>query len=135
MRQAVFWAAVLVWLAAAPEFAAAQPMNNMPGMAPAHRIPGATFAPSNGAAQEDQTAMKKMMEGMDAPYTGNPDRDFVVHMLAHHQGAVDMCVIEDKYGSDPSLRSLCHQIILAQQKEIRFMQSWLARHPAAPVKP
>jgi uncharacterized protein (DUF305 family) len=133
-------AAVLVWLAAVPGFAAAQPMANMGPPAPAapHRIPGAAFAPANGATQEYQSAMKKMMAGMDVPYTGNADHDFVVHMMPHHQGAVDMCMTEEQYGIDPSLKSLCRRIIAAQQKEILLMQSWLDRNssvPPAPIKP
>jgi uncharacterized protein (DUF305 family) len=70
-----------------------------------------------------------MMEGMNAPYTGDPDHDFVTHMAPHHQGAIDMAEIELKYGSDAKLKQLAARIISAQQREIAFMQTWLEKHP------
>jgi uncharacterized protein (DUF305 family) len=87
-------------------------------------------APAGEAAstRDYRAAMAKMMHGMDIPYTGDADRDFVAGMLPHHQGAVDMARIELRDGHDPELRKLAEGIIAAQEKEIAFMQAWQARH-------
>ena len=63
-----------------------------------------------------------------AHYTGDTDHDFVVNMIPHHQGAVDMAEVELKYGSDPQLKKLAQDIVAAQRQEIAFMKSWLAAH-------
>jgi uncharacterized protein (DUF305 family) len=76
-----------------------------------------------------QAADHSMMTGMsDVQYTGNADRDFVAHMIPHHQGAVAMAKVELKYGKDEKLRALARQIIASQNKEITFMKQWLATH-------
>ena len=90
---------------------------------------GMSFVPMNPAIEADHSAMDKMMAGMDKPYTGDPDQDFVSHMLPHHQGAVDMAQAELKYGKDPKLRQLAGRIVAAQQDEMSFMQAWQKKHP------
>lgn len=84
------------------------------------------------AVQAFKAADKHMMEQMSAGYTGNTDQDFVTHMLPHHEGAVAMAKIELQYGKDPVLKQLARNIIQAQDKEIKFMKAWQAKHPAKP---
>ncbi len=100
--------------------ALAQPMR---GMAPA-------FVPMSPAIQAYQDAMKKMMDAMNGPYTGDADRDFATHMIPHHQGATDMAQIELTYGTDPKMRKLAADVVAAQKREIAGMQAWLVAHPA-----
>lgn len=69
------------------------------------------------------------MKGMSSlPYTGDADKDFVSHMMPHHQGANEMAKVELKYGKDPELERLARNIINAQHDEIGFMQRWQAKH-------
>jgi uncharacterized protein (DUF305 family) len=76
-----------------------------------------------------QAADRSMMAGMsDVQYSGDTDRDFVAHMIPHHQGAVAMAKVELKYGKDKKMRALARQIIASQDKEITFMKQWLATH-------
>ncbi|MBD3887110.1 DUF305 domain-containing protein [Phormidium tenue FACHB-886] len=76
----------------------------------------------NQALISMNTAMSRV------PMTGNPDVDFAVMMIPHHQGAVDMAKAELRYGTDSRLRRLAQEIIVTQQSEIALMQLIL-EHP------
>ena len=73
-------------------------------------------------------SMQTMMKNMSVKPTGNPDRDFVLMMAPHHQGAIDMAKVELQYGTDPELRQLASDIIAAQEKEIAQMKQWLEKN-------
>ena len=81
---------------------------------------------SSTAAYMDVDA--KMHQAMMVHYTGDADVDFLRAMIPHHQGAVDMANVVLKYGSDPDVRMLAGDIVKAQEKEIKWMQDWLAKH-------
>ena len=51
-------------------------------------------------------SMQKMMKDMDVKPTGKTDKDFVMMMMPHHQGAIDMAKVELQYGKDPMLRKM-----------------------------
>ena len=80
---------------------------------------------TSAADQAFAASMKTMMSGMNVKPTGKPDEDFVLMMIPHHQGAVDMAKIELRYGTDPELRQLATDIVAAQDKEIAQMKAWL----------
>jgi uncharacterized protein (DUF305 family) len=100
-------------------------------------------APTEFTASTDKTfdqlmgdAMSVMHKGMhSAPYTGDPDRDFVTMMIPHHQGAIDMAKALLLYGKDPQMRRLAQEIITDQESEIQLMQLWLKRHGANSQNP
>jgi uncharacterized protein (DUF305 family) len=71
---------------------------------------------------ENAAAMKRMMADMAVKPTGDVDRDFVAMMVPHHQGAVDMAKAELRYGHNEQLRRLAHEIVAAQQQEIKVMR-------------
>jgi uncharacterized protein (DUF305 family) len=73
-------------------------------------------------------SMKTMMNGMNVKPTGKPDKDFVLMMMPHHQGAIDMAKVELQYGTDPELRQLATDIVAAQEKEIAQMKAWLEKN-------
>ncbi len=73
-------------------------------------------------------SMQKMMKAMMMKPTGNPDKDFVMMMMPHHQGAIDMAKVELQYGKDPMLRKLATGIVAAQEQEIAEMKAWLAKN-------
>ena len=47
-------------------------------------------------------------------------------MIPHHQGAVDMAIVELRYGKDERLRRLAQGIIVEQQQEVVVMRDILA---------
>ena len=72
--------------------------------------------------KENDAAMTKMMNDMAAKPTGDIDRDFVAMMSPHHQGAIDMAVIELRYGKNEQLRRIAQEIIVDQMQEIAAMK-------------
>jgi uncharacterized protein (DUF305 family) len=57
--------------------------------------------------------------------SGNIDRDFIRMMIPHHQGAIDMALVQLKYGHDEKLKRLAQSIIVEQGQEIAYMRSLL----------
>ncbi|SFV28776.1 protein of unknown function [Devosia crocina] len=72
-----------------------------------------------------------MMRGMTA---ADFQTAFVCSMIPHHQGAVEMAQVAQRYASDPWIKMFAQEIITAQQVEIAEMQAWLARAPAASMQ-
>ncbi|MFL4974906.1 MAG: DUF305 domain-containing protein [Microvirga sp.] len=84
------------------------------------------------AVAEYQGAHHKMMRDMSVPYTGDPDVDFRVQMIPHHQGAIDMARVALRHATDPWTRQMAEGVIVEQQREIAEMQQWLARRGVTP---
>jgi uncharacterized protein (DUF305 family) len=74
-------------------------------------------------------AHHRMMGGMSVEMTGDADKDFVLMMIPHHEGAVDMAKVELQNGKDPQLRALAEKIVAAQETEIAEMKAWLEKNP------
>ena len=85
---------------------------------------------STPATAEFQAAHERMMRNMALPYTGDPDVDFRVQMIPHHQGAIDMARAAMRHAKDPWTRQLAESVIVEQQREIAEMQAWLAKRGA-----
>ncbi|MDQ3019050.1 MAG: DUF305 domain-containing protein [Bacteroidota bacterium] len=72
----------------------------------------------------------KLMESMksmsddDMKMTGDADKDFVMMMIPHHEGAIEMSEVEIKYGSDPEIKKMAQDIIKKQEAEIEQMEEW-----------
>jgi len=91
-------------------------------------LAAAAQAPAVIAAFMD--AHHRMMHDMDAVKpTGDADKDFIMMMIPHHQGAIDMAKVELQYGRDAMLKAMAQDIITSQQREIEEMKKWQAAHP------
>jgi hypothetical protein len=76
-------------------------------------------------------AMSNMMTGMAITPSGDTDRDFVHMMVPHHRGAIDMAVLEIRYGKNSILKRLAQEVIVDQLQEITAM--YLAIHESLPA--
>jgi uncharacterized protein (DUF305 family) len=76
-------------------------------------------------------AMARMHTGMHVEPSGDVDRDFARMMVPHHQGAIDMAILELRFGHDQRLRRLAQAIVVEQGQEIQLMQSILTGGGAA----
>jgi uncharacterized protein (DUF305 family) len=78
-----------------------------------------------------EEAITVMNRGMkEASMTGDPDYDFALMMIPHHQGAIDMAKVELLYGKNPVLRRLAQEIIVTQTSEIAVMEAELKKYPS-----
>ena len=84
---------------------------------------------------QNRPAMDRMMAGMDIRPSHDVDRDFAAMMIPHHQGAIDMAVLELRYGRNEQLRRIAQEIIVDQQQEIAAMRLALGQPlpPSAPA--
>jgi uncharacterized protein (DUF305 family) len=83
------------------------------------------------------TIMHTMMKQMDAMTpTQDPDNDFAMMMVMHHQGAINMSQEELKSGTNADMKAMAQRIIDSQQKEIAQFQAFLSSHqPQSPAVP
>jgi hypothetical protein len=78
---------------------------------------------AQGAYQEAMHAMHTpMMMGLNHP---DADKAFVLSMIPHHQGALDMARIQLKFGKDRKMRRLAFDILRSQHIEVLQMERWL----------
>jgi uncharacterized protein (DUF305 family) len=68
-------------------------------------------------------AMMRSMESLEP--TGNPDADFLLMMIPHHQSAIDMARVELEQGQDEATRAMAQRIIDSQEAEIAEMRARL----------
>ena len=57
---------------------------------------------------------------------GEPNADFALMMIPHHQSAIDMAEAYLDHGDDPELTTLANEVITEQTREIDFLENWLA---------
>jgi uncharacterized protein (DUF305 family) len=87
----------------------------------------APVAASSDYQAEALAMYKQMMDRMQMEPSGDPDKDFVMMMIPHHQRAIDMAQLELKYGKDKKLLAMAKKIVSAQENEIKEMQAWQAK--------
>ena len=122
----IFFVSVFVagiWLSASPGLALEMGHQHTQS----ENLPG-KFIASKDRSYDDLVGeamgiMNRDMHSMRV--THDPDTDFVVMMMPHHQGAIDMAKALLLHGKDPELRNLALQIITDQQTEIDQMKAWL----------
>ena len=84
------------------------------------------------AMQALMQPMHDMMMNMPMASSGNPDADFLLMMIPHHQSAIEMARVELEQGADEETRAMAQAIIDAQEAEIAEMRTMLERMGVEP---
>lgn len=77
-------------------------------------------------AQMAKAEMDTMMTAFKRDCQGDCDQAYLTHMIAHHQGAVDMAQMAQQQAVHSELRQLAGKMIETQRKEIAQFQQWLS---------
>jgi uncharacterized protein (DUF305 family) len=94
-------------------------------LAPAARTSEQDPDRADGFRSMMNEATARMHDSMHVPFSGDADRDFARMMIAHHQGAIDMALVELRYGKDERLKRLAQEIVVTQRQEIDVMHQAL----------
>ncbi|MGG7179397.1 DUF305 domain-containing protein [Clostridium paraputrificum] len=82
---------------------------------------------------EYNTIFNTMKKGMnDAPNTGNVNLDFVVEMIPHHEGGINMAKAIIKYGSNPAVKKIAENIVTSQEAQIPIMMELKSKFEKEP---
>jgi hypothetical protein len=108
---------------------AGERLTHTPNAEHPHGIQGAAGGTAIGAPTAE-AAYRLAMDRMHGPMmqgaaNADPDAAFVLGMIPHHQGAVDMSEIVLKFGKDPRNQHFAREIINTQTREINEMREWL----------
>ncbi len=75
-------------------------------------------------------SMERMMADMTAMLANKEgesfDKEFLIQMTVHHEGAIEMAKMAIEKSSSAEIKSLAEKIIAAQEAEIEQMKSWQA---------
>ena len=107
---------------------AGERMTHTPNPEYPHGMHGAAAAST--VAPTAEAANRAAMDRMHGPMMqgiahADPDTAFVLGMIPHHQGAIDMAETVLKFGKDAKNQHLAREIIAAQKREIGEMREWL----------
>ncbi len=107
-------------------------MNNMKNMSGMHKMPNGEMMMNDGSPMNmdmgDMT-MNQMVDDMKGKTGKDLEKAFLIGMVPHHQGAVDMAnlLLKDNRIS-PEVANFAKAIITAQEKEINMMNTWLKKY-------
>lgn len=96
------------------------------------QAPGSKFC-SDKSLDSMDTIMNKMTQSLNAKTGDDFDKEFLLQMMLHHEGAVEMAKQVLAQSKREDLKAFAQQIIDSQNKEIDQMKSWQANwfSPAA----
>ena len=87
-----------------------------------------------GYNEEYNIIFNNMMKAMNAaPNTGNVNLDFVLEMIPHHEGGINMAKAIVKYGSNPNVKKIAENIIKSQEAQIPIMQELKTKFEKEPL--
>lgn len=121
-------------------------MNAMPGAAAmqANQFPAPQVqVPPTPAAQATAWTYSRLVNILNQPLTGAPDKDFLQGMIAQHEAGIDLARIELLHGTNPEVRKIAEQVLASHETELQTLKTlaWgqaataQTADPAAPAAP
>lgn len=86
--------------------------------------PEAAAAPMAGHSEGSMQLHQIMSRKMTMSMTGDVDKDFAAMMSVHHQMAIDMVDVLDKYGKNPELKAMGARMKAAKTEEIQQLAAY-----------
>ncbi len=84
---------------------------------------------AEGEHNELMESMEMMMSKTKSmTMSGDPDKDFVMMMISHHEAAVKMAENEISHGHHVELKQMAQQMMSDQNAEIKEFQMWIDGH-------
>ncbi len=71
-----------------------------------------------------EMSMNQMTDSLKHKTGDDFDKVFIVAMIEHHQGAIDMAKLADKNAKHDEIKNMSSDIIAAQSTEIDMMKKW-----------
>lgn len=92
-------------------------------------LTGVAFADSHqhhsfSGVMMDDKMMVHINHNSNIKYSEDGNVAFVQAMIPHHEGAILMSQKQLPKITDPEIKKLAENIIIAQKKEIKFMKNW-----------
>lgn len=115
------WQTVLVYR----DVAMKSEINNQTDATNMHMMPDGTMMVNSDETMMDMT-MNDMVKDLQGKTGKDLEKAFIMGMIPHHQGAVDMAklLLQDKT-INANFVKFGNDIITAQEGEIKMMQEWL----------
>lgn len=92
-----------------------------------HNMPNDSM--NSGMMEMDKSLMQSMSnmksKMKDMKMTGDFDVEFAYMMIMHHQAAIDMSKVEIAKGTDTTIKTIAHHIIIAQTEEINQLEMFV----------
>jgi Cu/Ag efflux protein CusF len=88
--------------------------------------------PARGAAAAFERVREVMIDRFkDVKLAGDPDKDFAMLLIAHHEDLIFLAKTQLEHGADRQLRQLAQKILDEQQGQISDVKEWQVRRQQA----
>ena len=94
--------------------------------------PSATHA-KHGSEQLHQHMQQAAQKMGQMQMSGDLETDFMTSMRQHHLDGIAMSKMTLEHAKDPKVRQFAQKVIKMQQKDVKEIDAWLAKHGKAAV--
>jgi predicted outer membrane protein len=91
-----------------------------------HNMPNGEVTHNNQSGESMQDMMHDMASSLEGKTGADFDKEFLIQMSIHHEGAVEMAEMVLQKSQNAELRAFAQDIIDAQTSEIKMMNNWLS---------
>lgn len=88
-------------------------------------VPPTAHARQPNATNALLAANARVHDAMSIDLTGDLDVDFVMSMIAHHRGSLELAQAALKYSKDPRIRDLATRTIEISESQLGVMLEWI----------